>query len=129
MAAPDDYVVDFKTLWVVPAWIQHHCRIPDGFYKGHPFEMADYQLWCTLNHYRVRPDARPAGTRLDDGQQVMGDGGRLRRKCQRRRAWWRRRRGIRLGSGASDQASHNEHGSGTSDHIDPTTSRGEKRCL
>jgi len=49
------YVVDFPTLWVVPAWIEHHCIIPDGFRKGAPFRHYDWQLWCTVNHYRVRP--------------------------------------------------------------------------
>lgn len=52
----DEYVVDFPALWVVPAWIEQHCRIPDGFHKGKRYELADWQLWCTLNHYRVRPD-------------------------------------------------------------------------
>jgi hypothetical protein len=54
----DRYVVDFPTLWVVPAWIERHCIIPDGFRKGRPFRMYDWQLWCTLNHYRVKPDAK-----------------------------------------------------------------------
>lgn len=49
------YVVDFPTLWIVPAWIQRHCIIPDGFRKGRPFRMYDWQLWCAVNHYRVRP--------------------------------------------------------------------------
>lgn len=52
------YAVDFPTLWVVPAWIQRHCVIPDGFRKGRPFRMYDWQLWITANHYRVRPDAQ-----------------------------------------------------------------------
>jgi hypothetical protein len=43
---------------VVPAWIERHCVIPDGFRKGRPFRMYDWQLWCTANHYRVKPDAR-----------------------------------------------------------------------
>lgn len=54
---PDRYVVDFPTLWVCCDWIEHHCVIPDGFRKGRPFRMYDWQLWCTANHYRVRPDA------------------------------------------------------------------------
>lgn len=57
MSAPTDYVVDFPTLWIVPAWIRSHCLIPDGFSKGRPFKMYRWQLWCTVNHYRVRPDA------------------------------------------------------------------------
>lgn len=54
----EPYVVDFKTLYVVPAWITHHCTIADGFRRGQPFDMYDWQLWCTLNHYRVRDTAK-----------------------------------------------------------------------
>src|SRR5690606_41295209 len=39
-------------------WIEQHCIIPDGWRKGEPFTMYDWQLWCTANHYRVRPDAQ-----------------------------------------------------------------------
>lgn len=62
------YVVDFPTLWVVPAWIQRHCIIPDGFRKGRPFRLYDWQLWITANHYRIKPSARQTegfGTDLD----------------------------------------------------------------
>lgn len=52
-----EYTVDFPTLWVVPDWIEAHCIVPDGFSKGTPFEMYDWQLWSTVNHYRVRPKA------------------------------------------------------------------------
>lgn len=55
---PDDYVVDFPTLWIVPDWIEQHCIIPDRDLKGQPFVMYDWQLWCTVNHYRVRESAR-----------------------------------------------------------------------
>ena len=51
------YVVDFPTLFVAVDWIVRHCRIPDGFHRGQPFRMLDWQAWCTLNHYRVREDA------------------------------------------------------------------------
>lgn len=50
---------DFPTLYIVPAWIQRHCIVSDGFLKGRPFKMYDWQLWCTLNHYRVKADAIP----------------------------------------------------------------------
>jgi hypothetical protein len=53
------YVVDFPTLYIVPAWIKRHCIVPDSFLKGQPFKMYDWQLWCTLNHYRVKPKAEP----------------------------------------------------------------------
>jgi hypothetical protein len=50
---------DFPTLWIVPEWIEHHCIVPDGFRKGDPFELYRWQAWCTLHHYRVKPDAQP----------------------------------------------------------------------
>ncbi|HKY58369.1 MAG TPA: hypothetical protein VJL80_10050, partial [Aeromicrobium sp.] len=61
MAAATDaaYVVDFPTLWVVPDWIEAHCVVPDRDRKGQPFVMYEWQLWCTVNHYRVKPDAKP----------------------------------------------------------------------
>lgn len=58
MPPADRYVVDFPTLWVVPAWIQRHCIIPDGFRKGRPFRPYDWQLWCLANHYRIKPDTK-----------------------------------------------------------------------
>lgn len=57
MTGPDQFVVDFPTLWVAADWIEQHCVVPDGFRKGEPFTMYDWQLWCTVNHYRIRPDA------------------------------------------------------------------------
>lgn len=53
--ATDEFVVDFPTLWVACDWIEQHCVVPDGFRKGEPFELYDWQLWCTANHYRVKP--------------------------------------------------------------------------
>lgn len=58
MAAADEFVVDFPTLWVVADWIEAHCVVPDRDAKGQPFQMYDWQLWCTVNHYRVKPGAR-----------------------------------------------------------------------
>jgi len=58
MAAPE-FVVDFPTLAdLQDAWVRHHCRVPDGFARRKPFEMADWQFWCTANHYRIREDAK-----------------------------------------------------------------------
>jgi hypothetical protein len=54
-----NYTVDFPTLWIVPAWIEHHCVIPDGFRKGEAFRLYDWQLWVVVNHYRVKPGAVP----------------------------------------------------------------------
>ena len=58
MANQPEYVVDWPTLWVACDWIEQHCIVPDGFRKGDPFEMYDWQLWSTANHYRVKPTAR-----------------------------------------------------------------------
>ena len=54
----NDYVVDFPTLWVAVDWIEEHCIVPDGFDKGKPFVAYDWQTWSTVNHYRVKPDAK-----------------------------------------------------------------------
>jgi hypothetical protein len=62
MAGPE-YVVDFPTLGdLLDAWIEQHCRVPNGFDRGTAFHESDWQYWCTANHYRVREDAvwRPA---------------------------------------------------------------------
>lgn len=55
----DPFVVDFPTLWIVPDWIEAHCIVPDGFgfIRRDPFVMYDWQLWCTVNHYRIKPTA------------------------------------------------------------------------
>jgi len=64
MSAPTpDWVADFPTLGYLQAdWIAWHCPIPDGFHKGEPLVLTDWQLWGTLNHGRVRPGTpwRPA---------------------------------------------------------------------
>lgn len=53
-----EFVVDFPTLGdIADAWITQHCRIPDGFKRGAPLRLADWQFWCLANRYRVRPDA------------------------------------------------------------------------
>lgn len=51
------FVVDFPALFVTVDWVEAHCVVPDGFQRGQPFEMYDWQAFCTLNHYRVREDA------------------------------------------------------------------------
>lgn len=51
-------VVDFPTLGhLLDGWYEAHCRVPDGFGRGDAFKQADWQFWCSANHYRVRPDA------------------------------------------------------------------------
>jgi hypothetical protein len=53
-----EFAVNFPALFVTVDWIEQHCVVPDGFRRGRPFEMYDWQGWCTLNHYRVRPAAK-----------------------------------------------------------------------
>jgi hypothetical protein len=36
--------------------VERHCVIPDGFHKGKPYILADWQAWVFANHYRIRPD-------------------------------------------------------------------------
>ena len=51
-------LVDFPTLGdIADAWITQHARVPDRFERGKPFVQADWQFWCTANHYRIRDDA------------------------------------------------------------------------
>jgi hypothetical protein len=53
-----EFKVDFPTLGdLVEAWVEQHCLVPDGFLRGKAFKMADWQFWCTANHYRVREAA------------------------------------------------------------------------
>ncbi|MEU0761595.1 hypothetical protein ABZ351_18210 [Streptomyces microflavus] len=56
-AAAAEFVVDFPTMWIVPDWIEAHCPIPDGFRRGEDLELYPWQLWCTVNHYRIKPQA------------------------------------------------------------------------
>lgn len=46
-----------KTMAVVPSWIEAHCIVPDGFRKGAPFRLYDYQLLYLANFYLVRDEA------------------------------------------------------------------------
>jgi hypothetical protein len=62
VVAADDgtWPLDFPTLYVVPDWIAQHCRLESvgGLVAGpQAFQMYDWQLRATANHYRVRPDA------------------------------------------------------------------------
>jgi len=43
---------------VAPSWIEAHCVVPDGFKKGQPFVLYDYQLTYLANFYSVRGDAK-----------------------------------------------------------------------
>lgn len=48
---------DGTPLFVGLDWIPRHCVIPDGWHQGEPFELYDWQLWCTASHYTVKPTA------------------------------------------------------------------------
>lgn len=51
--------VDFHTLGdLIDAWITRHCRVPDGFARGRPMKLADWQFWWCANRYRIRPGAK-----------------------------------------------------------------------
>jgi hypothetical protein len=52
-----EFVVSWPTLFVVVDWITQHCVVPDGFRKGAPFVPLEWQAWCLLNFYRVKPTA------------------------------------------------------------------------
>ena len=54
-----EFFVDFPTLSdLVGAWITRHCRQPDGFLRGTPFKLSDWQFWIATNRWHVRPDVR-----------------------------------------------------------------------
>ena len=56
MGVPEPFAVDFDTLGdLAEAWIKRHCRIPDGFHRGKPFVLSDWQFECVAQHYRIRP--------------------------------------------------------------------------
>lgn len=56
---PDGWVVRWPTLGFLWAdWIEAHCVVPDGFDRGAPFTLLGWQLWCTVNHGRVKPTAK-----------------------------------------------------------------------
>jgi hypothetical protein len=46
------------TMTVVPSWIEAHCVVPDGFMRGAPFELYDFQLTYFANFYLVKPGVR-----------------------------------------------------------------------
>jgi hypothetical protein len=59
--ASDNLALDFDPLhtlgFLVTDWIEHHCRVPGGVYEGEPLEFNGWQLFCTANHYRIKPNA------------------------------------------------------------------------
>ena len=62
-----EWVADFPTLGFLKAdWVEAHCFVADGWSMGEPFLEVGWQLWSSLNHYRVKDSAvwdpeRPVG--------------------------------------------------------------------
>lgn len=46
-----------QPLYVATDWIERHCVVPDGFRKGDPFRLYDYQLRYLAAFYLVKDDA------------------------------------------------------------------------
>jgi hypothetical protein len=61
VASDDDLAIDFDPLhtlgFLVTDWIEQHCKVPGGVYEGEPLTFNGWQLFCTVNHYRIRPDS------------------------------------------------------------------------
>lgn len=58
---------DLSTLGFLFAdWVEAHCFVAAGVYRGDPFRMAGWQLKCGVEHYRVLPAAKPDPLRLND---------------------------------------------------------------
>ena len=58
---PDPLALDFDPLhtlgFLATDWIEAHCRVPGGVYEGEALTFNGWQLFCTVNHYRVNPAA------------------------------------------------------------------------
>lgn len=59
--AAEDLTLDFDPLhtlgFLATDWIERHCKVPGGVYEGESLTFNGWQLYCTVNHYRVVPDA------------------------------------------------------------------------
>ena len=57
----DELAIDFDPLqtlgFLACDWIEAHCKVPGGVYEGESLTFNGWQLFCTANHYRIRPDA------------------------------------------------------------------------
>jgi len=50
---------DFLTLAdLQDAWIEAHCVIPDGYMRGKPLKLTDWQFYVLAHRYQVKPNAR-----------------------------------------------------------------------
>ena len=56
-----DLALDFDPLhtlgFLATDWIEQHCKVPGGVYEGEPLQFNGWQLFCTANHYRIKPGA------------------------------------------------------------------------
>lgn len=61
LSGADALALDFDPLhtlgFLVTDWIEAHCRVPGGVYEGEPLTFNGWQLYCTANHHRIKPDA------------------------------------------------------------------------
>ena len=69
MVGPDeDLTLDFDPLHTLGFlrvdWIEAHCRVPGGVYEGEPLTFNGWQLFCSVNHHRIKPDAEVDPRRL-----------------------------------------------------------------
>ena len=60
MAADEPLPRRDRTLAVALDWLEAHCVIPDGFRRGEPFQMYDYQFRYLADFYKVRGDVEPS---------------------------------------------------------------------
>lgn len=65
---PDELVLDFDPLHTLGFlrvdWIEAHCRVPGGVYEGEALTFNGWQLFCSVNHHRIRPGAVVDSRRL-----------------------------------------------------------------
>lgn len=58
----DGLALDFDPLhtlgFLATDWIEQHCKVPGGVYEGEPLQFNGWQLFCTANHYRIKPGAK-----------------------------------------------------------------------
>jgi hypothetical protein len=58
---PNPLALDFDPLHTLgflrTDWIETHCKVPGGVYEGEPLTFNGWQLFCSANHHRIRPDA------------------------------------------------------------------------
>ena len=65
---PEPLELDFDPLHTLGFlrvdWIEAHCRVPGGVYEGEPLVFNGWQLYCSANHHRIKPDATVDPRRL-----------------------------------------------------------------